>query len=426
MILPPKKKKLIVVRRLATIFFYFTCILCYSQSAVVQDTVPDSIPRIFKVIQDVFDTEPELKEQIADSFSITVEELEDLSKRKKKKLIRGFLGSQWEKLNNIDTTYITPQFYDYAFMLQNTTTYEEFSIIGRGKEHQKLRFAPRPTFRLGGYFGWRWLFLGYTFDLAGLLGHKSATKQKTELDLSFYTSKLGIDLYYRKTGRDFRCLNLNSLFDEEHPRLDDLSDQFNGLNIQMRGFNVYYIFNHRHFSYPAAFSQSTVQRKSAGTFKLGFSFTHHKVSLDETAFDDRLIPYLDPSMFFESVKYNDYSITFGYAYNWVFAKNFLLCLSCTPGLAYNVTYYKQRNDKNGEMVEKQQFDFNLDKLNFDFIGRLGLVYNNTKYFVGLSFIYHSFDYKNKSVGLNNSFGSLNVYAGFNFKRKKEFKSIAMY
>lgn len=382
----------------------------------------DTIPQIFRVIQNVFETEPQLKEQIADSFALTVDELNELSTRKKKKLIRGFLGDQWEKLNNIDTTYITPQLYDYAFMLQNTTTYEEFSISGRGKERQRLRFAPRPTFRLGGYFGWRWLFLGYTFDLTGLLGHKSATKQKTEMDLSFYTSKLGIDLYYRKTGSDFRCLNLNSLYDEEHPKIDGLSDQFSGLNIRMRGFNVYYIFNHRHFSYPAAFSQSTVQRKSAGTFKLGFSFTHHKVSLNDQAFDDRLRPYLDPSMFFESVKYNDYSITFGYAYNWVFAKNFLLCISATPGLAYNVTYYKTGNGKDNETFEKQKFDFSLDKINLDFIGRLGLVYNNTKYFVGASFIFHSFDYKNKSVELNNSFGSLNIYAGFNFKRKKEYKS----
>ena len=40
---------------------------------------------------------------------------------------------------------------------------------------------------------------------------------------------------------------------------------FGGLTSTIKGFNLYYIFNHRRFSYPAAFSQSTIQRRSAGS-----------------------------------------------------------------------------------------------------------------------------------------------------------------
>ena len=379
--------------------------------------------RIFGLIEQAIDLYPDWTEQLVDSLERADEDFSELSKRKQRKLMRQFLDEQFYELNNIDTLYIIPQLYDYTFMVQNTNTFENFTLSSAGNRKQELRFAPKPTFRLGGYFGWRWLFLGYTFDIGGLLGHGHNNK-KTEIDLSFYTSRLGFDFYYRQTGNDFRCTNLNSLFTASSPRPAGLSDNFNGLSIHTRGFNTYYIFNHHHFSYPAAFSQSTVQRRSCGSFKAGLSITYHEVRLDEAAIDASLKPYLDPTLFFETVKYNDFNINFGYAYNWVFRRDWLACVSFSPALAYNITYL----DKLDEDAYKEQPDkpvflrFSLDKLNFDFIFRLGVVYNNTHYFAGCSFILHSFDYKNTKIRFNNSFGSLNFYAGLNFKKKKTMRN----
>ena len=36
----------------------------------------------------------------------------------------------------------------------------------------------------------------------------------------------------------------------------------------------------------------------------------------------------------------------------------------------------------------------------------------------MSFRFHSFDYKNRHVNMNNSFAYLHFYLGFNFKKKK--------
>jgi len=63
-------------------------------------------------------------------------------------------------------------------------------------------------------------------------------------------------------------------------------------------------------------------------------------------------------------------------------------------------------------------NFSDNKLNLYFIWRLGLVYYDTKWYAGASFILHSFNYHSEQVRLNNAFGSLNFYVGFNFKRKK--------
>lgn len=347
--------------------------------------------------------------------------LQNVSKRKRKKLIRGYVGSQIEEFNNIDTAYIIPNLYDFTFMLQNTSTQESFSVKEKGGKEQSLSFAPNPTFRLGGYFGWRWIFLGYTFDVGGLLGNKKSNTKKTEMDLSLYTSKVGIDIYYRKTGNDFRVRNLGDLFSKDDSRPEGLSDDFKGLNIQTRGLNVYYIFNHRHFSYPAAFSQSTVQRRSCGTFKIGLSYSHHKIDFDHTQFAPAVQERLDDALLFHNVKYDDYNIGFGYSYNWVFKPRFLLCLSLMPALAYTHTYYdidEDSGDGDSFSEEKRRSKFSFDNLNVDFVGRLGFVYNDSKYFAGMSLVAHSFDYRRDRFSLNNSFGSLNFYVGFYFKRKK--------
>ena len=321
--------------------------------------------------------------------------------------------------NNTDSLWIMPQLYNFAVMVQSTTTFENFTIRSLGEDRQSLHFSPEPSFRLGGYFGWRWLFLGYNWDISGLLGNKNGIRKNKSLDLSFYTSKVGIDLYYRDTGNDFRCTNLDELLSKASPELEGISDVFDAIRLKTKGVNVYYIFNHRHYSHPAAFSQTTCQLRSCGTFKLGLSFTHHKVSLDNDKLDERLTPHLDPTLLFNTVKYNDYSINFGYAYNWVFAKNWLLCADLAPGLAYNVTYYDADNIASGSVREEDTNfrHFSIDKLNLDFITRMALVYNNTRYFAGASWQFHSFDYRNRQISMNNSFGYLRVYVGMNFGRK---------
>ena len=200
---------------------------------------------VFEAFDKVISTAPLLEQRLTDSLANEVDDFDKLSKKKKRMFLSRFIDDQFEEWNNIDTTYIMPQLYDYAVMLQTTTSFESFSIRSLGENKQTLRFAPNPTFRLGGYFGWRWLFLGYTFDVGGLLGNKHGNTKKVEWDLSFYTSKLGIDLYWRQTGNDFRCKNLNKLFSSDNPRPDGLSDDFSGLDIMTRGINVYYIFNHR-------------------------------------------------------------------------------------------------------------------------------------------------------------------------------------
>ncbi|GAB6981648.1 DUF4421 domain-containing protein [Prevotella dentasini JCM 15908] len=319
------------------------------------------------------------------------------------------------RFNEIDTSYIEPQRYNFTVMLQNTTTYEIYRLSS--KPGHSITFAPEATVRVGPYFGWRWIFLGYTLDIKHLNLLQSNSKRK-EYDLSLYSSMLGIDVYYRKTGNDYkiRRMTLNEDTDTRAIRGAD----FNGLKSSIKGFNLYYIFNHRHFSYPAAFSQSTVQRRSAGSPLLGIAYTRHTLSIDWSELNnlvEQRLGYstvqddLDSTLLFGTVKYTDVSVSGGYAYNWVFARNWLLSGSLSLALAYK----RSTGDMDHKRFSFREFTFN--NLNINGIGRFGLVWNNTKWYAGASAIFHAYNYRRSQFSTNNFFGNVNVYFGMNFGRK---------
>ena len=331
------------------------------------------------------------------------------------KVFTGF----FREFNITDSAYIEDQHYNYTVMLQNTNTYELYTL--RNKEGQSITFAPDMSWRLGPYLGWRWVFLGYTFDLKHINASDHHTSKK-ELDLSLYSSMLGVDLFWRQTGNDYHIERMKLGDDINTSAM--LKAPFDGFKSSIKGFNLYYIFNHRKFSYPAAYAQSTVQRRSAGTMLLGIGYTRHKLEVDwdklSNLVDSRLntdgghepSAKIDSSLMFSQVKYSDVNVSCGYAYNWVFAKNWLFDFSLSMGLAYN----QSSSDVEGEHFDFKNFDFK--NVNVDGIGRFGLVWNNTKWYAGMSAIIHSYNYKKSQFSTNNSFGSINVYVGVNFGRKR--------
>lgn len=312
--------------------------------------------------------------------------------------------------NAIDTTYISPNLYNLAFMLEHSTWYEHYQLGNNsGSQSQRLNFSPTLGTKLGIYFGWRWIFLGYTFDVEDLFGGNKNKPKKKEMSLNIYSSKFGIDLYYRKTGSDFKLRSCEG-FDLNIPSPRDI--HFDGLQSSIKGLNAYWIFNHKKFSYPAAYSQSTNQRRSAGSFMAGFSYSQHHISFDSDKLPPDILKQLSYGLRFNSIKYSDYSLGFGYGYNWVFAKNWVSNLSLLPGIGYKKSRIDDYDFKSESWIKD---------INFDLITRAGIVYNNAKYFVGASLVLHTYDYRKPNLSVTNSFGTLRIYAGFNFWKKKEYR-----
>ena len=315
-----------------------------------------------------------------------------------------------EDFNAIDTFYISPNIYNLAFMLEHSTWYEHYQLGNNaGTESQNLNFSPTLGTKLGIYFGWRWIFLGYTFDVEDLFGSNKNKSKKKEMSLNLYSSRFGVDLYYRKTGNDFKLRSISG-FPQEFQSSHNI--HFDGLESKIKGLNAYWIFNHRKFSYPAAYSQSTNQKRSAGSFMAGLSYSQHNISFDCEKLPASILQQLSPSLRFNHIKYSDYSLGFGYGYNWVFAKNWVSNISLLPSIGYKKSRIDDNDFKNESWIKD---------INFDLITRAAIVYNNAKYFVGASLVLHTYDYRKPNLSVTNSFGTLRIYAGFNFWKKEKKK-----
>lgn len=347
----------------------------------------------------------------------------------------------FREFSNINEKYIEPQHYNYTVMLQNTNTYEVYTLYG--EDGQRISFAPDPSWRLGPYLGWRWVFLGYTVDLKHI-NMKSDHSSKKEFNLSLYSSLLGVDLFWRQTGNDYHIQRMSLGDDVNTDALRKVS--FDGFKGSIKGLNLYYIFNHRKFSYPAAYSQSTKQKLSAGSWMVGLGYTQHQLEVDwdklSNIVDERLNQKsrtqqnqeartqqnqegeiqteakIDSSLMFSKVRYSDYSATVGYGYNWVFAKNWLFNASLSVGLAYN---HSRSDDPEQDKFNLKNFNFK--NFNIDGVGRFGVVWNNDKWYAGVSSVIHSYNYHKDHFSTNNSFGSLNIYVGVNFGKKREYKNV---
>ena len=321
-----------------------------------------------------------------------------------KRAIKKFMN-----FSDFDTLYISPNRYNYALMATHFSNFEYYSVSSDLPQPQKLSFSPNPHNKIGLYFGWRWIFLGWSVDVDDIYRKTNRKNKGTEFDLSLYSSKLGVDIFYRRTGNNYKIHKIRGFYDEIP---SNYSENFNGLKVDIKGLNLYYIFNNRKFSYPAAFSQSTNQRRNAGTFIAGFSISKHNLDFDYEELPEYIQEKMNPGMKVNKIKYTNANISFGYAYNWVFARNCLSFISLTPAIAYKAS------DVDAETHEGKQW---YSKFNLDFLIRAGIVYNNGKYFVGSSFVGKNYNYHRNNFSLDNGFGTLQVYAGFNFHLRKEYR-----
>lgn len=305
---------------------------------------------------------------------------------------------------DFDSVYVSPSQYELSLMAIYSNNNEYYTLRSKHPEKQTLSFSHKPQNKIGFDIGWRVFFLGWSFNIDG-----SDKNNGTTFDLSLYSPKFGLDLMYLKTGNNYRIQRAKG-FDQKYP--GNYAIDFNGLDVNIKEANLYYIFNNKRFSYPSAFSQTTIQRISCGSFILGGSISTHDLKFDSEQLPASIKQSMNPDMMIDRIKYTNLSLSFGYAYNWVFAKNFLASMALSPVLALKAS----KSFNTGEDTHGFFSRFNIDML-----VRAGVVYNNGKYYVGTSFLGRNFGYNQRNFTLNNGYGTLQVYAGFNFLKRKKYR-----
>lgn len=143
------------------------------------------------------------------------------------------------------------------------------------------------------------------------------------------------------------------------------------------GFNVYYVFNNKKFSYRGAFSFTQSQIKSAGSFITGTYFSTFAFTADSSVVGSQVKELFKPFATMKSGLSVSSGLSFGYAYTFVLNKHFYVSSSVIPGLGFNKI--------NMERMDSSVFSGGSDaslKINY----RFAIGYDNSKWFYGLSFL----------------------------------------
>ncbi|MBR5747763.1 MAG: DUF4421 family protein [Prevotella sp.] len=181
-----------------------------------------------------------------------------------------------------------------------------------------------------------------------------------EFNLAYYSSRLSLDAsYHRSTtlSGDIERGNYSGHLGKE------------GLKLKMANLAAYYVFNHRRFSYPAAFTQSYIQRRSAGSWLAGISYQGGSIETTDE------LKERNPNAPDVNIHIGLLGIGGGYGYNWVLAKRWLLHFSMLPTF---VIYNHNHMTVNGERRNAKHFSPSMI-----FNERAAVVYNfSPRYFAG--------------------------------------------
>ena len=207
----------------------------------------------------------------------------------------------------------------------------------------------------------------------------SGTYKDYEFNLNYYSSRISLDFSYQRseslTGDVYR---------------EDRGEQpmeSGDLTLKVVNFAGYYAFNHRHFSYPAAFNQSYIQRRSAGSWLAGISY---QGGIIETRDE---LKARNPNAPTVSIDVGHVGIGGGYAYNWVLGQKWLIHFSLLPTF---VVYNRNKMTVNGERKEAQHMRFNMI-----FNERAAIVYNfSPRYFAGATLVMNNSVFDDDVVVIN--------------------------
>ena len=207
---------------------------------------------------------------------------------------------------DIDTAYIvrpTTKWTVTARMNVSGAKMEAEGIDNNGGHFKAEMEANRKaTLSLGvSYLG---LSLSASLNPAKLMGKY----HDYELNISSYGRRFGFDIVYQDAK------NFKGWHDHDGMERIELPDGL--LSVKTLNLNAFYVFNSRRFSYPAAFSQSYIQRRSAGSFLLAASAMGQHATLD-----------WEQEM---QLKMTNIALGAGYGYNYVPGKGWLLHISALP------------------------------------------------------------------------------------------------
>lgn len=260
------------------------------------------------------------------------------------------------------------------------------------------------------------LGLGFNYKFIGLALSYGLPKSQSSIDkygrtnsfdiqVSVFAKRIGMDAYIQ-AYKGYYMSNPQDHVDWDEPYSPQISD----LRILSYGANAFYMFNHEHFSYKAAYVRNVVQKKSAGSFSAGLFFYQDLVQSASGFIPEEVSDSVWSE--FDLTGFNAFSIglSAGYQYTFVIKGNFFINLQGTPGLGYRRLSGKTQAGETG----------NVNQLAGQILIRMALGYEFKHFYVGAtaSTILRSFKYRDYEVDLGTEQFRVMIGKRFNISRKK--------
>ena len=266
------------------------------------------------------------------------------------------LFARYYRVGDLDSTYIARPTTKWTLTARINETGTNIEAKGMDDGHHftsVMEAAMKGTCSVGvGYLGFS---LNVAINPAKMLGKY----HDYELSLNSYGKRIGFNFVYQDAK------NFTGWHDYEGMERVNLPDGL--LKVKTLNLNAFYVFNSRRFSYPAAFTQSYIQRRSAGSFLMAFSGQGQHATFDDGEQEMHL-------------KMTNIGLGAGYGYNFVPGKGWLLHISALPTF---IVYSKT----------SMTFDNTRIPLTYHFpetiiTGRGSVVHLWRNKFVGMSMVYN--------------------------------------
>lgn len=267
-----------------------------------------------------------------------------------------------QQKSKLDTNYVSRPDRHWTLRLINNICGTHFTLKAIDEDNSKLDFRFKDPLRhtVSLSANYRGLAVALAFNPSHLFGKKTST----EININSYSNRFGFDFIYETNGEYKGEVEWNGV-------LYDVSTEVREKSLTI---NAYYAFNGRKFSYPAAFSQSYVQKRSAGSFMAGLSY--HRTSV--TAVQEEGVEYDNDEI--RKFKLSYASVGLGYGYNFVPSRTWLFHLSTLPTVVF------WHDNKIIKMVGVEPMDATFPEIAI--VGRFSTVHYFKHFFMGLTVVYN--------------------------------------
>lgn len=297
-----------------------------------------------------------------------------------------------KKPDNRDTSYISTEALPWNIRVYGVTKLMEFNLQPQSDSIPSARYTPQEKIGIGmgAFYKSFGVYLGFhTFG-------KKADQIRLDLQLNQFGKKFTNDLYLQI----YRGLYLEN-GDVFQRYLNSIPGSYRSdVTAASLGINSYYYFNWKKFSMRAAFVQSEYQKKNAGTWMLGGSYSGFAFQADNS-----LIPLNDTAAERLGVKAGNATILAlngGYSYMLVWKKYAYASLAFIGGGGFaNWNYENEINQIYSDLRPVYRI-----------AARASVGYNAERYFFGLNAIFDRFTILDDVNNATYSLGNLRFFVGF--------------